>query len=98
MEIRFQDAEYERMESGLPCIGRWSVAILKAYRKRINFIRQAQDERDLRAWKSLRLEKLGGDRKEEYSIRLNDQWRLILQFEEGNLHNTVIIIGIEDYH
>ena len=41
-----------------------------------------------------RYEALGGDRKGEYSIRINDQWRICLEWSGGNVCN----VGIVDYH
>ena len=40
------------------------------------------------------LEKLKGDRKGYYSIRINKQWRLCFRFENGNAHDLEIV----DYH
>jgi proteic killer suppression protein len=61
-------------------------------------IRSATNENDLRALKSLRFEKLKGQRKHEYSLRLNDQYRLIFEIEKGDGPNTIVVKGIEDYH
>ncbi len=41
-----------------------------------------------------RFEKLKGDRKGYYSIRINDQWRVVFQWQEGSAMN----VTIEDYH
>jgi proteic killer suppression protein len=41
-----------------------------------------------------RLEKLAGNRKGHWSIRVNDQWRLCFKFEEGNAYEVEIV----DYH
>lgn len=41
-----------------------------------------------------RLEKLPGDRTGQYSIRINDQWRICFRWEEGNAHD----VEITDYH
>jgi len=41
-----------------------------------------------------RLEKLSGDRTGQYSIRINDQWRICFRWEEGNAHD----VEITDYH
>jgi proteic killer suppression protein len=49
---------------------------------------------DLRLPLSNRLEKLSGDRQEQYSIRINQQWRLCFDFESGHAFNVEII----DYH
>jgi proteic killer suppression protein len=69
----------------------------EAFRKRLKFIKNATDERDLRGMKSLHYEKL--ERSEtEYSIRLNDQWRLILEWREEADDRYLWVEGIEDYH
>lgn len=60
-------------------------------------LRAAKDERDLYALKGLRFEKLKG-RKGERSVRLNQQWRLILSVEEDEQGTYLQIIDIEDYH
>jgi len=49
---------------------------------------------DLRLPPSNQLEKLSGDRRRQYSIRINQQWRLCFEFEDGNAFNVEII----DYH
>lgn len=49
---------------------------------------------DLRIPPSNRLEKLTGDLKDFYSIRINDQWRIVFKWEDGHALNVEII----DYH
>jgi proteic killer suppression protein len=61
-------------------------------------IRAAEDERAFHAMKSLHFEKLKGNRSHQHSMRLNDQWRLILEFERTSDGKVVLVIGIEDYH
>ncbi|MEH2146890.1 type II toxin-antitoxin system RelE/ParE family toxin [Nostoc sp.] len=60
----------------------------------------AVDERDLYAYKGLRFEKLSGKRgkKGQRSLRLNNQWRLIVTVNEDEQGNYLTIIDIEDYH
>ncbi len=41
-----------------------------------------------------RLAKLGGDRKGQWSIRINDQWRICFRWDEGNAYDVEIV----DYH
>ncbi|MEA5502893.1 type II toxin-antitoxin system RelE/ParE family toxin [Halotia wernerae UHCC 0503] len=57
----------------------------------------AVDERDLYAQKGLRFEKLKGKRG-QCSLRLNEQWRLIVTVDEDDQGNYLTIIDIEDYH
>ncbi len=60
----------------------------------------AVDERDLYAQKGLRFEKLQGKRGKagQRSLRLNNQWRLILTVDKDEQGNYLTIIDIEDYH
>jgi len=49
---------------------------------------------DLRAPPANRLEVLKGDRKGQYSIRINDQWRLCFRWAAGDAYDVEIV----DYH
>jgi proteic killer suppression protein len=49
---------------------------------------------DLRIPPGNRLERLSGDRLGQYSIRINDQWRVCFRFEDGNVFDVEIV----DYH
>ncbi len=85
----FEDA---RFTGGLPR------DVVKAFRRRMQYIDAAADERDFYAMKSLRYEKLKGKRREERSMRLNDQYRLIVRTEGDGGNRTLLILSIEDYH
>ncbi|MDO5670711.1 MAG: type II toxin-antitoxin system RelE/ParE family toxin [Corynebacterium sp.] len=79
-------------------VARWNAEIIKSYRKKIQIIKSATDERDLRAMKSLRLEKLSGDREGTSSIRLNRKYRLILRFDTDQAGLIVVVLEMVDYH
>ena len=98
MEVRFRDQSYDQLEGDPHFTGGWPPAVVKAYRNRLNYIRQAQDERDLYSWRSLRMEKLQGSRQHQHSLRLNDQWRLVIEFEGNSPKKMIVIVNIEDYH
>ena len=98
MDIDFQDSELNRLAFDGSYVGNCSPALVRAYRKRVNQISQAPNQQSLYAFKSLRLEKLKGKMRGKYSMRINDQFRLIVQFAKRNGKDTVIIIKIEDYH
>ncbi len=97
MDVEFHDSDLERLafESSFM---KGSPALVRSYRKRINQIIQAPNRQALYAFKSLRLEKLKGKREDQHSMRINDQYRLIIEFRKKNKHEKVIIINIEDYH
>jgi proteic killer suppression protein len=99
MDIRYADSDLERLESDPKAGAGLSGTLARAFRKRMWVIRAAVDERDFRNLRSLRFEKLKGARKHQYSMRLNDQYRLIVELETvGESRKQVVIIGIEDYH
>ena len=97
-EVSHKDESLERLERDANYSAGYSEAIVKAFRKRMWAIRNATDERDFYAMKSLHYEKLKGDREHQHSMRLNDQWRLILEIEGTGTNKKLIVIGIEDYH
>ena len=99
MEVQFFSDDLDRLEVDVGYTAGLGQALVKAYRRKINIIRQAGDERVFYALKSLHFEKLEGKRKHQHSMRLNDQYRLVLELIDGNPTGKVAkIIGIEDYH
>jgi len=68
--------------------------IQKTARRKLRMINDSFDLKDLRMPPSNRLEKLSGNRKDFYSIRINDQWCIIFKWEEGH----ALEVAIVDYH
>ena len=64
-----------------------------AYR-RLVFLDNAAALKDLKEWRSLHLEKLKGDRAGQFSIRINDQYRICFKWIDNNAHEVEIV----DYH
>jgi len=98
VHVLFENAELARLETDVGFSAGFQPGIVKAFRKRMQQIRAAPDERDFFALKSLRFEKLKGKRSHQYSMRLNDQYRLIMEFEGDGANKNLKIMGIEDYH
>jgi toxin HigB-1 len=63
-------------------------------RRKLRMLNNSVNLADLRIPPSNRLEKLSGNLKEFYSIRINDQWRIIFKWTTGNASEVEII----DYH
>lgn len=63
-------------------------------RRKLRMLNNSQDLNDLKIPPSNRLEKLKGNLKDFYSIRINDQWRIIFKWSNGNAEQVAII----DYH
>jgi proteic killer suppression protein len=62
--------------------------------RKLRMINNAQNINDLRIPPSNRLEKLSGDRAGQYSIRINDQWRICFVWKDNNAY----YVEITDYH
>ena len=98
MDVTFVDKSLERLETDAGFSAGFSDAIVKAFRRRMQQIRAARDERTFYAFRALRFEKLRGDRKGQHSMRLNDQWRLIMEIRGAAKNKVVHIVEIVDYH
>ncbi|MGD2156547.1 MAG: type II toxin-antitoxin system RelE/ParE family toxin [Anaerolineales bacterium] len=64
-----------------------------AYRK-LRMINNSIDLEDLRLPPANRLENLKEDREGQYSIRINEQWRICFEWSDGDAYN----VEITDYH
>ena len=98
MEVAFSDAQLDRLETDPGFAAGHPPGVVKAFRKRMQLIRGAQDERAFHAMRSLNFEKLKGARSHQHSMRLNDQWRLILELRGSGAGKLVQVVCIEDYH
>ena len=63
-------------------------------RRKLRMLNNSQSIVDLKVPPSNRLEKLSGNPKDFYSIRINDQWRIIFKWESNHAEEVEIV----DYH
>ncbi len=98
MDIEFRDRRLALIRTDRAAETRLPISVIKSCREKLIVIAAAPDVRTLRNWKSLRFEKLKGDRDGQCSIRLNDQWRLIFKLDEDRSPPAVIVIAVDDYH
>jgi proteic killer suppression protein len=98
MEVEFDDDDLDRLETDAQFSAGFSQEVVRAFRKRVQQIRAFRDERDFYALKSLHFEKLKGGREGQQSVRLNSQWRLVLQLRGDHPCKVVALIEIVDYH
>jgi proteic killer suppression protein len=89
----FKTKETEKVWNGERS-GKLPIEVQKIGRRKLRMINNSVDIKDLRIPPANRLEKLSGDLKEHYSIRINDQWRIIFKWCEGHAFDVQII----DYH
>lgn len=66
----------------------------RAARRKLQYLHDAAELNDLRVPPGNRLEKLKGDWIDFYSIRINDQWRLVFRWVSGNASDVQVV----DYH
>lgn len=71
-----------------------SVEIQEMARRKLRMLNNSQNLTDLTIPPSNRLEKQKGNLRDFYSIRINDQWRIIFKWQHGNSDEVKII----DYH
>lgn len=69
-------------------------AIERQALRKLDMLDAAPDLRTLSTLPGNRLERLKGDREGEYSIRINDQWRICFIWRDGHAYDVEIV----DYH
>jgi len=89
----FADPETEKIYQGIAS-RKLPLTIQRTARRKLLYLDDAEDLRDLTAPPGNRLEALRGDRTGQYSIRINDQWRICFIWERGKAHQVEIV----DYH
>lgn len=93
MILSFGSKETEKIWKG-ERVSKLPLEIQTIGRRKLRMLNNSQDIADLRIPPSNRLEKLSGNLKDYYSIRINSQWRIIFQWESGQAREVEII----DYH
>lgn len=93
MIVSFGTKETERIWQGEQ-VTKLPLEVQKIGRRKLRMIHNSQSVADLRVPPANRLEKLAGNLKDFYSIRINDQWRIIFQWNAGQATAVEII----DYH
>lgn len=68
--------------------------VQRATLRKLEQIHAAEDLADLRVPPGNRLERLVGDRRDQYSIRVNSQWRICFVWREGGADDVELV----DYH
>jgi proteic killer suppression protein len=93
MIISFGDKDTERVWLG-ERVKKIPNEVQQVGRRKLRMVNNAVDLADLRIPPANRLEKLSGNLKMFYSIRINDQWRIVFKWASGNASEVEII----DYH
>jgi len=89
----FRDKETERLFSR-QFSRRFPPSLHRVAWNKLAILDAAERLEDLRVPPGNRLEKLSGNREGEYSIRVNDQWRICFRWQEGDAYD----VEVTDYH
>ncbi len=93
MIISFGSKETEKIWMGIR-VTHMPLDIQNIGRRKLRMLNNSIDIQDLRIPPSNRLEELSGTVKNYYSIRINDQWRIVFQWKNGHAEQVKIM----DYH
>ncbi len=93
MILSFGSKDTEKIWNGIR-VSKMPLEIQTIGRRKLRMISNSQNIQDLTIPPSNKLEKKKGNLKDYYSIRINDQWRIIFKWENGNASEVEII----DYH
>lgn len=89
----FRNAETERLFDR-ERVRRWPIALQRIALRKLRMLDAATRLGDLRVPPGNRLERLKGNRDGQYSIRINNQWRLCFRWRAGDAYDAEIV----DYH
>lgn len=96
MEYRFANNELQRLDEDPSYTGRRSQEVVRGFRKLVQMIEAAPDERTFYQKKGLHYEALEGRMAGYRSMRINDQFRLIVSIEDNP--KTMVIHEISDHY
>ena len=89
----FNSKETQKVWNGTRS-GKLPLEVQRIGRRKLRILNNAIDMNDLRIPPANRLEKLSGKLKDYHSIRINDQWRIIFRWVDGQAFD----VEIKDYH
>ena len=89
----FRDRDAERLFQR-QTVRRFGATLQRLALRKLLILDAAGEVNDLRVPPGNRLERLRGDRQGQYSIRINDQWRICFRWEGASAHAGEIV----DYH
>ena len=98
VHVKFRDRHLLRLATEPAYRAGFSRDLVSRFRRLMQYIVDAPDERAFYARKALHYEKLKGARSHQRSMRINDQWRLIVELMADPGGKVVVVVSIEDYH
>jgi proteic killer suppression protein len=93
MIISFGSKDTEKIWNG-ERVKNLPLEIQQIERRKLRMLNNSQNLIDLRIPPSNKLEKLSGKMSDFYSIRINNQWRIVFKWDDGNANEVTVL----DYH
>ncbi|MFN3852439.1 MAG: type II toxin-antitoxin system RelE/ParE family toxin [Emticicia sp.] len=93
MICSFGNSDTEKIWNGIR-VKKLPLEIQEIGRRKLRMLNNSTNINDLRIPPANRLEKLSGKASDFYSIRINDQWRIVFKWINGNAFEVEIV----DYH
>ena len=98
MRFRFTKKQLEALYTEGKGAKKYPAGVVDSFFEVMAAVDAATSTLDLRALKGMRFEQLRGKRKGQCSLRLNDQFRLIVVIETDKDGETIAVVEIVDYH
>jgi len=98
MRIEFADLKLQRLATDPRYTHGLGAPVVKAFRKAVGYLDRCTDERDIRAIRGYHFKQLERERAHQWSMRLNDQFRLILEFNRDDVGKVIVLVEVGDYH
>lgn len=89
----FRSKDTEKLFAG-EYVKKFTPSLARVALRKLTMLHAAVELEDLRVPPGNHLERLKGGRQDQYSIRINDQWRICFRWKNGNVEDTEIV----DYH
>jgi proteic killer suppression protein len=98
MELIFNDDGYDRLEVDASYSHGLPTAVVSLYRSRLQLLRAARDEHDLASMRCLALRPLNAPSRRHHSIRLNNQYCLIVELKKrpGDTFLQIVEVRIDE--
>lgn len=99
MRFEFKSKKLQALFESEKDAHKYPVTVVDGFFEVMDIIDAIKDINVLRTFRGLNFEKLKGNRKEQYSVRLNKQYRLIIELQKDDDNDEyILIIEIVDYH
>ena len=98
MKVFFADEKLQKLFSEGFRAHKLPPEVYDAFLDMVQTMQNIPDERSLYTLPALHMEKLTGDRKGQFSVGLNKQYRLCFENQKDQAGNTILLLEIVDYH